>query len=85
MGVKAIVTGHSRGLGAAIVDTLLARAIPVLGLARHCHPSSDPRLSQHMLDLANPQALAAMEDTFRALAEAGLWHSRSNSRAAGVA
>jgi NAD(P)-dependent dehydrogenase (short-subunit alcohol dehydrogenase family) len=58
MGVKAIVTGHSRGLGAAIVDTLLARAIPVLGLARHCHPSSDPRLSQHMLDLANPQALA---------------------------
>ncbi|WP_020652592.1 SDR family oxidoreductase [Massilia niastensis] len=33
--IKAIVTGHSRGLGAAVAAELLARAIPVLGLARH--------------------------------------------------
>jgi NAD(P)-dependent dehydrogenase (short-subunit alcohol dehydrogenase family) len=32
--MKAIVTGHSRGLGAAIAADLLARKIPVLGLAR---------------------------------------------------
>ncbi len=31
---KAIVTGHTRGLGAALVDTLRARGIDVLGLAR---------------------------------------------------
>lgn len=34
---------------------------------------------------ANPQALAAMEARFAALAEAGLWQPRSNSRAMGVA
>ncbi|NGM45924.1 cobaltochelatase subunit CobN [Rhodobacter sp. SGA-6-6] len=34
---------------------------------------------------ANPGALAAMEARFAALAEAGLWQSRSNSRAMGVA
>ncbi|NPD16558.1 cobaltochelatase subunit CobN [Xinfangfangia sp. D13-10-4-6] len=33
---------------------------------------------------ANPEALSAMEDCFRALEAAGLWQSRSNSRAAGV-
>jgi benzil reductase ((S)-benzoin forming) len=32
--MKAIVTGHSRGLGAAIAHELLAREVPVLGLAR---------------------------------------------------
>ncbi|WP_206956865.1 SDR family oxidoreductase [Trinickia acidisoli] len=31
---KAIVTGHTRGLGAALVDALLTRGIDVLGLAR---------------------------------------------------
>ena len=33
---------------------------------------------------ANPAALDAMEGCFAALAEAGLWRSRSNSRAAGL-
>jgi len=33
---------------------------------------------------ANPAALAAMEECFTALAEAGLWQSRSNSRAVGL-
>ena len=32
-----------------------------------------------------PQALAAMEARFAALAGAGLWQSQSNSRAMGVA
>lgn len=31
---KAIVTGHTRGLGAALVDALRARGVDVLGLAR---------------------------------------------------
>jgi benzil reductase ((S)-benzoin forming) len=34
MGVKAIVTGHTKGLGAALALALLNRQIPVLGLAR---------------------------------------------------
>ena len=33
--IKAIVTGHSKGLGAAIAGQLLASGIPVLGCARH--------------------------------------------------
>ena len=32
--MKAILTGHTRGLGAAIAEQLLARNVPVLGLAR---------------------------------------------------
>ena len=32
----------------------------------------------------NPGALAAMEDKFRALAEAGLWQTRRNSLAVGL-
>ena len=36
------------------------------------------------LEAANPDALRAMEDCFQALEAAGLWQSRSNSRAAGV-
>ena len=60
--IKAIVTGHSRGLGAAIADALLARGIPVLGLARATHPglpAHHPDLfAQYELDLAD---LAAVE------------------------
>ena len=32
--MKAIVTGHTKGLGAALAGNLLARGVPVLGLAR---------------------------------------------------
>ena len=60
--MKAIVTGHSRGLGAAIAEELLARGIPVLGLARQDnatlaarHPG---RLIQCALDLGDSAALA---------------------------
>lgn len=59
--MKAILTGHSRGLGAAIASELLARNISVLGLARkrnaelgQQYPS---RLQQVELDLADTSAL----------------------------
>ena len=44
----------------------------------------DPAV-RDFLQTANPQALAAMEARFAALAGAGLWQSQSNSRAMGVA
>lgn len=56
--IKAIVSGHSRGLGAAIADVLLARDIPVLGLARTDAPAR-AGLTQQALDLADPRALTA--------------------------
>jgi len=60
--MKAILTGHTRGLGAAIADELLARKIPVLGLARTPHAALARRyphlLEQVELDLADPASLA---------------------------
>ena len=56
--MKAILTGHTRGLGAAIAANLLARKIPVLGLARGSLPDAD-LLVQRELDLADPAALLA--------------------------
>ena len=59
--MKAIVTGTSRGLGAAIATTLLERGIPVLGLARQHNPAlTQPgaACTQTALDLSNPDALA---------------------------
>ncbi|HQN12780.1 MAG TPA: SDR family oxidoreductase [Quisquiliibacterium sp.] len=59
--IKAIVTGHSRGLGAAIAAGLLARGIAVLGLARARHPDlagTRPELfDQVALDLSDTQAV----------------------------
>lgn len=59
--IKAIVTGHSRGLGAATASILLERGIAVLGLARASnvgladrHPG---RLEEVGLDLAGTAAL----------------------------
>lgn len=59
--MKAIVTGHTKGLGAALARNLLARGVPVLGLAR---TRSDglaqawPELFEEVeLDLADGQAL----------------------------
>lgn len=60
--MKAILTGHARGLGAAIAQELLSRAIPVLGLSRHGNPALASQfpatLQQHEVDLADAQALA---------------------------
>ncbi len=61
---KAIVTGHTRGLGAAIVDALRSRGIDVLGVSRSPAPPA-ARATQHLggfeeveLDLSDSQAVA---------------------------
>lgn len=59
--IKAILSGHSRGLGAAIADTLLARGIPVLAVARSRHAELGARypalLQEVALDLSDRAAL----------------------------
>lgn len=59
----AVVTGHSRGLGAAITENLLQRGLPVLGLARRENEELAARfpqgLRQERLDLADSAALLA--------------------------
>ena len=60
--LKAIVTGHSRGLGAALAETLLERGIPVLACARRDNPDLAgrfaDRLCEYRLDLGDAAALA---------------------------
>ncbi|MES2068732.1 MAG: SDR family oxidoreductase [Pseudomonadota bacterium] len=60
--MKAILTGHTRGLGAAVAASLLARNIPVLGLARAGNVELAQRfpaaLTQVALDLSDTAALA---------------------------
>jgi hypothetical protein len=60
--MKAIVTGHTKGLGAALAANLLARGVPVLGLARTPAPelhAAYPDLFQEVeLDLADGAALS---------------------------
>nr|WP_314547175.1 SDR family oxidoreductase [uncultured Massilia sp.] len=64
--MKAIVTGHTKGLGAALAANLLARGVPVLGLARTGAPllrDGYPELFEEVeLDLADGAALAAWLD-----------------------
>jgi len=59
--MKAILTGHTRGLGAAIAAELLARHIPVLGLARRKNADLARRftvgLEQVELDLGDTGSL----------------------------
>lgn len=59
----AIVTGHSRGLGAAVAAELLQRGWQVLGLARHANEELQERfgtkLTQRAIDLADGPGLAA--------------------------
>lgn len=63
MKTRAIVTGSSRGLGAAIAEDLLQRGIPVLGLARRHNDALAGRfggtLVQHAIDLSDSAALMA--------------------------
>jgi hypothetical protein len=58
----AVVTGHTRGLGAAIATHLLSRGIHVLGVARHGNADLAQRfpgaLTEMRLDLADSAALA---------------------------
>jgi benzil reductase ((S)-benzoin forming) len=61
MTTKALITGHTRGLGAAIARTLLARGIPTLGMARGATASGRADaclLEEHALDLSDTDALA---------------------------
>ena len=59
--IKAILSGHTKGLGAAIAAELLARGIAVLGLARGAAPELaaqfGPALEQIELDLSDSTAL----------------------------
>jgi hypothetical protein len=61
--MKAIVTGHSKGLGAALARELLTNGVPVLGLARSSSPellAAFPSLMTEVeIDLADTAALAA--------------------------
>lgn len=57
--IKAILTGHTHGLGAAIAAALLARGIPVLGIARGAAHDPAQALHQVALDLADSAALGA--------------------------
>ncbi|HEX6735926.1 MAG TPA: SDR family oxidoreductase [Azonexus sp.] len=61
--MKAILTGHSRGLGQAIAAELLSRGIPVLGVARGTCPELAARfpdlLQEAPVDLSDPDALRA--------------------------
>jgi NAD(P)-dependent dehydrogenase (short-subunit alcohol dehydrogenase family) len=58
--MKAIVTGHTRGLGAAIAAELIARGIPVLGLARgRSAGAASSLLTEIEVDLSDSAALAA--------------------------
>ena len=56
--MKAIVTGHSRGLGEGIARALLARGVEVLGIARRGNGAL-PGVRQVALDLADAAALQA--------------------------
>jgi NADP-dependent 3-hydroxy acid dehydrogenase YdfG len=60
--IKAIVTGHTKGLGAALAAELLGRDIGVLGLARGAAADLAGRFPQTLcqveLDLADSAALA---------------------------
>ncbi|HEM7807916.1 SDR family oxidoreductase [Burkholderia multivorans] len=61
--VRAIVTGHTRGLGAALATQLLDQGIAVLGVSRSRHPSlaaaSHAQFAEIELDLSDAAAVAA--------------------------
>ena len=66
-----IVTGHSRGLGAALAEALLQRGHRVLGLSRHAHADLGSRrfpegaaLEEWAVDLAEPAPVAARLETW---------------------
>lgn len=62
--IKAIVTGHSRGLGAGIAGALLRRGAAVLGVARGANGGLAAQGVQEVaLDLADAAAVAAWLDS----------------------
>ncbi|MBO9478030.1 SDR family NAD(P)-dependent oxidoreductase [Shimia sp. R11_0] len=70
---KAIVTGHSKGLGAGLVQSLIHAGFDVLGVSRSALGETDDHLSEVALDLADEAAVSAFasgEDFARFLAGA---------------
>ena len=60
--IRAIVTGHTRGLGASLAEQLLTRGVAVLGLSRSHHATLKERfpalLDEIELELADPTRVA---------------------------
>ncbi|WP_233807726.1 SDR family oxidoreductase [Paraburkholderia sp. HP33-1] len=54
--IRAIVTGHTRGLGAALAEQLLARNIAVLGLSRSRHAALKARFAAQLEEIELPLA-----------------------------
>jgi benzil reductase ((S)-benzoin forming) len=70
----AIVTGTSRGIGAAVAERLLERGWDVVGIARHRAPIADPRYRHLNIDLENASALAeTVERELGAIASDARW------------
>jgi hypothetical protein len=67
--VRAIVTGHTRGLGAALAQQLLAQGIAVLGISRSRNEAlaNQPGFDQVEVDLSDAQRLTQFiaSDTLR--------------------
>lgn len=55
---RAIVTGHSRGLGQAVTSAFLSKGIPVMGISRNrCHAlEGNSLLTEVLIDLADTMA-----------------------------
>src|ERR1700761_768035 len=60
--IRAIVTGHTGGLGASLAEQLLERGVAVLGLSRSRHATLNARfpalLEEIELELADPARVA---------------------------
>ena len=54
--IRAIVTGHTRGLGAALAEQLLARNVTVLGLSRSRHTELKARFGAQLEEIELPLA-----------------------------
>jgi len=73
--VRAIVTGHTRGLGAPLAEQLLQEGIAVLGVSRSRHPSlaaqAGDRFAEIELDLSDTSAVATWlaGDTLRSFVD----------------
>jgi benzil reductase ((S)-benzoin forming) len=65
--IKAIITGHTRGLGASMAEQLLARGVTVLGVSRKRNEALARQypetFSEAELDLANTAALMRWLDS----------------------